>query len=728
MNLQVGTAKILKLYHPQAHALFLKFNHLTRVIELVESGKAESAMIDVTEVFQPIRSMLCQKFTPTLNKDFLQKEMFQETKMDGERFQIHVKNGEFRYFSRNSHEFSEGFNEMLTPLIKFAPVVHSLILDGEMLVYDKDKQRYHTKGETTIDVKYMKDLKQKHANLRPCFCAFDVLLYNDQDLMNRPYTERFQLLHQLFQDREGVLVKTIPIKIRDNTHLVELFNKAFEAEEEGVVLKDAQSEYKPGDRAGGWYKVKADYFDGDMAKEFDCVIIGGYYKTRYQKDFIQKYMLGAVEAQEDGTINVYAVGEVVHGVSSLERMKINDSLKSIAIDHAGESEIPFSHGKIFFGKNKPHVWMPPNKSIVLQCRVSELAPSWEFYTKYTFRFPRIEVIRNDKIWDESCTMKEFNEMCKGDAGRVKKVVQRSVNENDIISPKRKRKQGATKKSIIEQFCQNFDDDDELEVIDSVLDGKQFSVITKDPKLTSNMTRIVKMHGGTISKYPSKKTTYAIITDEITKKVQAFMKENEYIVLKVEWLLNNFGEKGEKVLKEMPKMRPVFDLLHITDALQETFRDVYSKFGDSFTEPVTVDELKVLVAATNKERNDPSKAYNFSKPTDEELAEFDAELVSAGGININFFRCVSGAFLTTRDDNYLFEISKQVFEFRGGRILKLEEEAQRDVMIFTDKRDGVEKIIKELSSISIFNYKLVDFHWITDSSTAGKQLEREKYEI
>lgn len=307
MQLQIGTTKILKLFHPKAHELFLKYNHLTKVVELIESGQAESAMVEVTKPFEPIRSMLCQKFTPSLNKDFLKKEMFQETKMDGERFQLHMKDGVFRYYSRNGHEFSDGFNILLTPLIEFSAVVHSIILDGEMLVYDKAVRRYHTKGETSVDVKYMKDA---NSSLRPCFCAFDILLYNDQNMMSRPYSQRSQLLGQLFKDREGAIVKSVFMKIRDVDHMLELFNTAVDNEEEGIVLKDAESVYKPGDRAGGWYKMKADYFDGSVVKEFDCVIIGGYYENPFTKNYIRRYMVGAVEKAEDGACNVYAVGEV----------------------------------------------------------------------------------------------------------------------------------------------------------------------------------------------------------------------------------------------------------------------------------------------------------------------------------------------------------------------------------------------------------------------------------
>lgn len=137
MDIGIGIARVLDLYHPLASKLFKKFLHLTRVVEIIESGEAENSLIDVCEVFVPIRAMLSQKFNAELKKDnLIFSQMYAETKMDGERFQLHMKNNVFRYFSRNLFEFSEGFNELITPLIKFKPVVHNVILDGEMMVYE----------------------------------------------------------------------------------------------------------------------------------------------------------------------------------------------------------------------------------------------------------------------------------------------------------------------------------------------------------------------------------------------------------------------------------------------------------------------------------------------------------------------------------------------------------------------------------------------------------------
>lgn len=710
MELRIGIPKILKLYHPLAHDLFMKYLHLTRVVELIESGQAEKALIDICEVFKPMRAMLSSKFNDELNKDFMEScELYAETKMDGERFQLHMKDGVFRYFSRNIHEYSEGYNEFITPLIKFKAVVHSVILDGEMLVYDKINQRYHSKGETAIDVKHMK----ADSKLRPCFCAFDVLLLNDQSFLDRPYSERHQVLGQLFDDREGVLVKTKPIKVRDTEHIANLFNIAMRNEEEGIILKEANSTYKPGDRTGGWYKVKPDYFDGKVVTDFDCVIIGGFYRNPHKKDYIQRYMVGVVEKKEDGNFNVYACAEVVHGVKFQERLKLHSSLKPNLVEHAGETEIAFGRGKIFFGKNKPDAWIAPDKSIVLECRVSVLAKSSDQYTDYTFRFPRIQHVRRDKIWDESCTLKEFEEMYQhNNDGKVQNVVKRNVKGSDIISPSRKRKAPTSRKEIISKFTHNSQDSEEVVAVDNIFEGKEFAVLTTAERFPSikTMQTIIKKHGGVIVEYPREGKTFAIIVGLMTKYVKNFMDKKVFNVIRAEWLVKHFdGEKANQVFKEMPKIRPVIDLIFTTEALKKSLIDVFDEFGDSYSDQYeNVDHLKAILSSMKEIR-----------ASDGNIMELELMMGSK-----NFFRNISGAFVSFNPNNFLLKSAKSIFLFRAGRILELTDEALKVVLIDEQEIDAMKEQLEKLPARA----KLVNFRWILDSDDAGCKLNMEKYLI
>lgn len=628
-----------------------------------------------------------------------------------------MKDGLFKYYSRNGHEFD--LSALLTPLIKFKAVAHSIILDGEMMVYDKAEKRYHTKGETAHDVKYLRDM---NSNFRPCFVAFDVLLFNDKSYLSRPYSERKELLGQLFDDREGVIVKTVPIRIRDVDHMVSLFNKAIENEEEGIILKDAQSIYKPGERMGGWYKVKPDYFDGALVKDFDCVVIGGYYKNPYTQNYVQRYMLGAVEKAEDGMMNIYAIGEVVHGITFQERMKISDRLKTQAIEHNGEAEVHFDGGKIFFGRNKPHFWLPPKNSIVLECRVSELARSHEQYSEYTFRFPRIAFVRTDKIWEESCTMKEFQEMCKsGDDGKVKKTVQRAANVQDLTSPTtRKRKSDKSMASVIAKFGCPSNEFDDVEVVDQVLEGKEFCVMTTNLNLptTDEMRRMIIKHGGINTMHPRKGKTFAIIAGLMTKNVESYKKDNHYNIIKADWLVKNFSGEMDKVHTEMPKIRPVIDLVCTTDAMKESLKDLYDEYGNSYTERfASVGDFKEFFKTVK-----PNKAVS-----DEQLRELDLELEAFGLKNKNFFRCVSAAFLTLNNKNYILEHSKEILEYHAGKIKELKEAAKDETInIIVDDREDINGIMQQLNVNGIQQTQLINFRWILKSSDAGKLLDKTEF--
>lgn len=86
-----------------------------------------------------------------------------------------------------------------------APLLHkscrSLILDGEMMGYHKERKTFGTKA-LSYDVKKLTE-KSKH---QPCFVAYDIILYNDDPLLDKPYTERLTYLRKAFSEKEGVIM------------------------------------------------------------------------------------------------------------------------------------------------------------------------------------------------------------------------------------------------------------------------------------------------------------------------------------------------------------------------------------------------------------------------------------------------------------------------------------------------------------------------------------------
>ncbi|XP_070497107.1 DNA ligase 4 [Chironomus tepperi] len=705
MNLKININKFLTHYHPLALLLFEKFPHLSKVCEIIDNNNAEREARDKVEPFVPIRPMLSQKFSSDMNGMINTTAFYQEIKFDGERFQIHMENGVYKYFSRNGYDFSEAFNITLSPLIKFKTVVHSIILDGEMLIWDRTNSRFVSKGESEIDVKKLKD---PNSNLRPCYCAFDVLYVNGVSYIDYPLSRRCSILSSLIENQTGIFIKTEPIRIRDIDHLVSLFNAAMENEEEGIILKRLDTNYMPGSREkGGWYKVKADYFDGDLVTEFDCVIIGGNYQNRYKKDYLLKYQVGAVEKLEDGLFNVYSIGEINLGLSRENRKKLNAKLAPFMIDYDNRREIKFEKGQVFFGKSRPDVFIPPHKSIVLQIKASELAPSSEYYTNYTFRFPRISDVRYDKFWDDSVTLKEFQEYFKTDNNnddrRVRKINKRKVHKDDLVSPTKKKKLAASR-SAIEMFCHDSGDDGEIEPIDNVLEGHEFCVLCSAPFKPSvrELKLLLRLHGASLTEFPRKNKTYAIVAGELTNSVTVY--KNDYNIIKVEWLVANFPK--DSTLDHCPELTPS-DYHFMNEATMMKLLEKFDEYGDSYTKPF----------------NSPEDAKEFLQKLDENenvekevILNFEEELFKdANSPNPNYFRNYAGYFHDEENEtNLLYNIAKFLFEFRGGRVSNT---LHKKCFVFVDP-----DVCKREDHKEFDNYRLCDYNFILNSNDARKLLD------
>ena len=259
LNLGINQNKILSCYHPMAVDFFELYSDLSRVCKAIETDEKINVDPNRAELFHPIKPMLCQKVDLKRVRELLKRrdmEYYVETKMDGERFQIH-KDGElWKFFSRNGIDYTQAFSTTLTPFLEklFQIPVKSIILDGEMMVWDKEKKEYRDKSEN-LDAK---NVRANDPRYRQCFCAYDILYLNGQATMNRPYADRIRLLNTVVKEHPGFFSKCKREKVRDADHLIECLNKGIDQKEEGIVIKEWDSVYKPNSRSAGWYKIKPD--------------------------------------------------------------------------------------------------------------------------------------------------------------------------------------------------------------------------------------------------------------------------------------------------------------------------------------------------------------------------------------------------------------------------------------------------------------------------------------
>jgi DNA ligase 4 len=225
-----------------------------------------------------------------------------ETKFDGERFQLHKKGNEYVYYSRNGHDYTNTFGSdcyegSLTPFIhnSFLSDVHSCILDGEMC-------GYNSKDKVILSVIEEYDVKSSKPrdDLQTCFCVFDVLLYNDQVLTNKPLKERLEYMSKTFAELDGRMIYSQRELASTNQQVVDALNKAIDSRLEGIVIKNPESIYKPSVRSGsGWFKVKPDYMIG-LNDDLDLLIVGGYYGVGRRSGMLSHFLLAvAIDDEND---------------------------------------------------------------------------------------------------------------------------------------------------------------------------------------------------------------------------------------------------------------------------------------------------------------------------------------------------------------------------------------------------------------------------------------------
>ncbi|XP_062701194.1 DNA ligase 4-like [Aedes albopictus] len=614
-NLRMGMSqtKLLGLYHPKAGALFDRLSHLSKVCDAVESGEGleeigEPGSGMAVRLFNPVKPMLCQRVDLKLVDGMLKKDEFWlETKMDGERFQIHKEGQVFKYFSRNSYEYSHVFGEnpnhpgsTLTPYLSnlLTASVQSMILDGEMMVFDKRELIYRDKSENT-DVKA---IKADNPELRPCFCAYDVLFLNGKSLIMVPYAERIRLLKTLIKEKVGFVTICHRVKVKNGEHLVELLNHAIDAHQEGVVIKKENSAYSPNERNAGWYKIKPDYID-NMVSDFDLLIIGGFYNSKRQ--YINTFLVGVMDDRDKENPIFFAATKVGIGLSIDQWKQLNSSLRphwqDVTARKQGRTTVTEEPPELRWGQTPPDVWVHPTHSIVLQLKGSELVQSTSFATAYTIRFPRITAIRSDKGFCDVTSKDEYDQLCSANT-KVAKLAKRHVTVDDLTpgnvdsSNGRKRKKSSPlqrNRSTRLNLNLNHVDETAEELIDNVGSGLDFCVLStsRGQPPIAELEKMIRRHGGRVVKNPGPKT-YLTIAGDRTFLVDRIIDSQVYNVATVDWLQRALGgsEKKDQLLPLRPN-----DMLAATESLREEMSDHFDRFGDSLTAKISnAEEMRALL--------------------------------------------------------------------------------------------------------------------------------------
>ncbi len=275
------------------------------------------------------------------------KEWLFEIKYDGYRIVSFVENGKVKMLTRNNMDYTKKFKVIAENLKKIDQ--DSFVVDGEVVAFDQN-------GKTDFGL-LQESIKKESVNL--CYCIFDLLSINGEDLRNLPLTERKAKLERLLNKAEENLIYSTHVE-----NGKESFDFAKKNNLEGIVAKKKNSVYH-GKRTDDWLKIKC-----YSRQEF---VIAGF-TTSEKNTVLSALLLGYYKNKK----LIYA-GKVGTGFSEKDRKDLVKTFQT-----AVAKDCPFSEQI----KSNFVVWLKPK--FVAEIQFAELTKD------NLLRQPSFVGLRSDK--------------------------------------------------------------------------------------------------------------------------------------------------------------------------------------------------------------------------------------------------------------------------------------------------------------------------------------------
>lgn len=286
---------------------------------------------------------------------------FVQPKLDGLRGQMHFVKGEAFIFSRNMENMSEQFPEIHKSLEALG--VDSIILDSEIIGFDKSTDSYLLFQET-MKRKRKYDVLETSNKIPIKAMCFDILYLNGIDLTQKPIEERLSLLKNLLDKNVTDSLEMLETKqVHSVEELEDYFIKCVSKGLEGIITKEAGTDYEPGTRNFKWIKLKANT-KSELVDTIDVAVLGYYYGKGSRAKFgVGTLLAGVYNPTED---KYYSIGKVGSGFTDEALEQIYKDLQELKIDNQPEN--------VLVDKTlAPDVWVSPK--IVMEIVADEITRS-----------------------------------------------------------------------------------------------------------------------------------------------------------------------------------------------------------------------------------------------------------------------------------------------------------------------------------------------------------------
>lgn len=364
-------------------------NDLEIVFKNSRKGKISELEKIQLKVGKPIKAMLAQK-AKDIDDAFKQlgKPLAIEYKYDGFRLLIHKEKNKVTLFTRRLENVTKQFPEVEDYVNEFIKG-DSFILDSEAVGYNKKTKKYTDFQEISQRIRRKYKIEELQNKLPIEVNIFDVLYYNGKSQLEIPFEKRRELIEKIVTNYPYKLISSKFKITSDKKEIEEFYKKALKDKQEGIMLKKLDAEYKPGRRVGHMLKLKPEEND------LDLVITGGEWGAGKRAGWISSFILSCKKGEE-----YLEIGKVGTGIAELE---------------TEENKITFENlTKIL----KPLIIKEKGKDITIKPKIivtvtyQEIQRSPNYASGWALRFPRINLLREDKPLSEIATLEEIEENFK----------------------------------------------------------------------------------------------------------------------------------------------------------------------------------------------------------------------------------------------------------------------------------------------------------------------------
>jgi DNA ligase 1 len=337
-------------------------------------AKKDALSTAIMKPLTPLSFMLADvMFSAEEIAQYYNKPLICEFKYDGVRVQLHKFSDKVRMFSRKLEDVTNSFPEIASAV---ALLPAEFILDGEVLAYRDGRPLHFQELQKRLRRKAVTD--HMIGEIPIVYIPYDIMYLDGQPLIDRPLTERKELLSQI-RFKEPIIDPGYRV-VSTAQEIAYAFKESRDTGHEGLVVKELESQYHPGKRGRHWTKLKHEL------DTIDAVIIIAEYGHGKRAGTLSDYTF-AVKDNHDGSLKT--IGKAYSGLTDAEIAKMTDKLRSITVRDEGYRLVV-------------------RPEIVLEVAFDSIQKSDRHDSGFALRFPRIKYIRTDKTVSDIDTMEKMH--------------------------------------------------------------------------------------------------------------------------------------------------------------------------------------------------------------------------------------------------------------------------------------------------------------------------------